>query len=776
MLAHYPLGKRLMLFCLLQSSLTFITGCIGYFVWSSLSNNITSALSSSITAVNAQHEIDTRSNRLLLLVSDISNATAVPDIIRKEHKINKLVNELETLSDAQGSHLRTTHQKIKELTFQQSELIKNKIALSTQLLKFRDLISALHYDAIEEARPLLQEISWNINGQIHYTHTKESVATMLTELSYMQQLVMDENELTNLLNDVSADNHHRDVDQTFIFIQTKIDDINRSLEVLQSYPSTVSHRQIISSLLLLAKYNGDLHHTVSQIRKTDSELATVKRHLNDTISEYKSLIGQSLLASKNKLQTLLTTTNATTQQGNHVLFFILLITTSLSLFTAVILIKKHFINRLNRLSNNISQVIQQTDYNIIAKIEGNDEISALSNELHTFCCQMKEIQRIDALNLINNTHACIITCKTNGCIESINSKAAEILSYVDDRPKMIWELFSSENQSLIQSLFDKRSAPFHHQGHEIIIHHITRTEHNEQIPGYYSFYISRYQQGTTDKFIITLTDITRQELNRKRLQRIVNKQTASLRRKNIALKNEIKQRIQTQDELIQTAKMAVLGQTMTSLAHELNQPLSAMNMYLYTSEAQAIQSGDHALQTSIRKIGELSDRMRKIISNLRTFSKKSPQTTTLTCCEIHALVQDSFALVEARAKQEQCRLYNHIPATLAWPLNQTHFEQILINLYVNAMDAMANGQHNSIHVELLHHSTHNLTLAVIDSGSGFDQDIVEKLFTPFVSTKAVGLGLGLSISRSLARGLQGDIYLASALTKGAMIILEFNHA
>ncbi|MGL5220129.1 MAG: ATP-binding protein [Plesiomonas shigelloides] len=773
MLAHFPLGKRLMLFCLLQSSLTFITGCIGYFVWSSLSNNITTTLASNISAVNAQHEIDTRSNQLLLLVADISNASAITDIIRKEHKINTVVAELESLTDTQDTHLRAINQKVKALTFEQSKLIKHKIALSNQLVKARDLINALHYDAIEEARPLLQEISWNINGQIYYSHTKESVTTMLTELSYMQQLVMDENELTNLLNEVSADNHHRDVNQTFLFIQTKIDDINRSLEVLKSYPSTVSHRQIISALLLLAKYNGELHSTINQLRATDSELASVKKQLNSAITEYKAQIGQSLLTSKHKLQTLITTTNATTQQGNKVLFIILLVTTSLSLFTAVVLIKKHFINRLNVLSSNISKVIRQTDYNI-AKIDGHDEISALSNELHAFCVQMKEIQRLDALNLINNTHACIITCKTNGLIESINSKAAEVLHYIDDRPKMIWELFSDKNQKVIQALFGDQSASRYQQGHEIIISHMLDAASANETE-YYSFYINTYQQGAKDKFIITLTDITKQELNRKRLQRLVNKQTESLRRKNIELKTEIQQRIQMQDDLIQTAKMAVLGQTMTSLAHELNQPLSAMNMYLYTSHAQAIKSGDQTLQASIEKISALAERMRKIITNLRAFSKKSPQATTLTVCDVNTLVQDSLALVESRAKNEQCSLYNHIPNETLWPLNQTHFEQILINLYVNALDAMAGSTKPVIHVDLLDYNTRNLTLSVSDSGNGFAPDIVEKLFTPFISTKEVGLGLGLSISRSLAKGLHGDIYLASALNKGAMIILEFNH-
>ncbi|MBO1109952.1 hypothetical protein J2R62_17520, partial [Plesiomonas shigelloides] len=137
-------------------SLTFVNGFIGYFDWSSLSNNITTTLASDISAVNAQHAIDTRSNQLLLLVADISNASAITDIIRKAHRITTVVPALENLTATQDTHLRAIDHKVKALTFEQRIWIKHKIALCNQLVTARDLINALDYYAIEEARPLIQ--------------------------------------------------------------------------------------------------------------------------------------------------------------------------------------------------------------------------------------------------------------------------------------------------------------------------------------------------------------------------------------------------------------------------------------------------------------------------------------------------------------------------------------------------------------------------------------------------------------------------------------------
>ncbi|MDA1379049.1 ATP-binding protein [Plesiomonas shigelloides] len=114
------------------------------------------------------------------------------------------------------------------------------------------------------------------------------------------------------------------------------------------------------------------------------------------------------------------------------------------------------------------------------------------------------------------------------------------------------------------------------------------------------------------------------------------------------------------------------------------------------------------------------------------------------------------------AKKEQCSLYNNIPNETLWPLNQTHFEQILINLYVNALDAMAGSTKPVIHVDLLDYNTHGD--AVSDSGSGF-APILLKVIHAIYQYQRGRIRPWLSISRSRAKGLHGDIYLASALNK-----------
>ncbi|MDP2514538.1 ATP-binding protein [Photobacterium damselae subsp. piscicida] len=97
----------------------------------------------------------------------------------------------------------------------------------------------------------------------------------------------------------------------------------------------------------------------------------------------------------------------------------------------------------------------------------------------------------------------------------------------------------------------------------------------------------------------------------------------------------------------------------------------------------------------------------------------------------------------------------------------------MVNLLVNSCDAVARNQHRTIDIILLSQDSVSIKLAVSDSG--FGEDIIKKLFIPFTTTKDVGLGLGLSICRSIMTRLNGDIFLASNLNHGAMVVLELKH-
>ncbi|MGF1861371.1 ATP-binding protein, partial [Photobacterium profundum] len=107
--------------------------------------------------------------------------------------------------------------------------------------------------------------------------------------------------------------------------------------------------------------------------------------------------------------------------------------------------------------------------------------------------------------------------------------------------------------------------------------------------------------------------------------------------------------------------------------------------------------------------------------------------------------------------------------------DQVQFEQVLVNLLVNSCDAVAGQEQREISVFSLLNNTQLLRIAVSDTGNGFDAEIIKKLFIPFTTTKDVGLGLGLSICRSIMNRLGGDIFLASTIEGGAMVVLELNN-
>ncbi|MGL5666323.1 MAG: ATP-binding protein, partial [Shewanella sp.] len=231
-----------------------------------------------------------------------------------------------------------------------------------------------------------------------------------------------------------------------------------------------------------------------------------------------------------------------------------------------------------------------------------------------------------------------------------------------------------------------------------------------------------------------------------------------------------------QADLIQAAKMAAVGQTMTSLAHELNQPLSAVSTYLYSCRLALETNQLELLTEMLGKTEKMNLRMAKIISAIRNFARKSPTQVESVSTDINQLVNNALVLVETRARNENIIIHNELTKEYLIQVDAVQVEQVLLNILINAMDATASQTDKHIYVTVLEQSAAKLTLAIYDNGPGFVPSILPHIFTPFTTTKAVGLGLGLSICRSILERFNADIYLASHLDGGAMIILEFRNA
>lgn len=226
----------------------------------------------------------------------------------------------------------------------------------------------------------------------------------------------------------------------------------------------------------------------------------------------------------------------------------------------------------------------------------------------------------------------------------------------------------------------------------------------------------------------------------------------------------------TQDELIQTAKLAVVGQTMTTLAHEINQPLNALSMYLFTA-GRAIEQGQTAqARATLSKAEGLINRIDAIIRSLRQFTRRAELETPLHPVDLRQTFTVAWELLAMRHKPQQGTL--EIPDETVWIRgDEVRVHQVLVNLLSNALDACPNAAKITVSWQIYGDT---LCVLIADNGPGWPAALLPLLLKPFTTSKDVGLGIGLSISVSLMTQMEGTLRLASTLTRNACVVLQFN--
>jgi two-component system sensor histidine kinase DctS len=213
---------------------------------------------------------------------------------------------------------------------------------------------------------------------------------------------------------------------------------------------------------------------------------------------------------------------------------------------------------------------------------------------------------------------------------------------------------------------------------------------------------------------------------------------------------------QQQEKLQTAARLSTMGEIASMLAHELNQPLAAISSY--TTGALNLlaraREGDGTLaaasiQPALEQAGAQARRAGQIIRSVHEFvQKREPQRQSIGMA---ALVEDIRTLIELQARKAYVQFRAEIPAGLPdVSADRTMLEQVLLNLTRNAIEAMqdAPAGRRLLRVVASHDAADQVTVAVIDQGHGIPQDVAERLFSPFFSTKAEGMGMGLNVCRS----------------------------
>jgi C4-dicarboxylate-specific signal transduction histidine kinase len=269
------------------------------------------------------------------------------------------------------------------------------------------------------------------------------------------------------------------------------------------------------------------------------------------------------------------------------------------------------------------------------------------------------------------------------------------------------------------------------------------------------------------------------------LESKVEARTEDLTQANTRLSREVAEREQAEqslraahNELVQTAKMAVMGQLAAGITHELTQPLGAIRTLSGNAEEFLRRGQLEPLAGNLQLIGRLSDQMGNIIHPLKTFARKSD--AVLGATDIGQTFSNALFLYGLKLRQQRVAVVNDCaPGTVfAW-CDANRLEQVLINLVGNALDAMEGLPAPQLVLRAQTPPTAGdarrwTWIEVQDNGCGLSAQAREQLFEPFFTTKApgAGLGLGLVISRDIVRGFGGDIQPVDRPTGGTSFRLQ----
>ena len=221
----------------------------------------------------------------------------------------------------------------------------------------------------------------------------------------------------------------------------------------------------------------------------------------------------------------------------------------------------------------------------------------------------------------------------------------------------------------------------------------------------------------------------------------------------------------TRDELVQTAKLAVLGQLSASISHELNNPLAAIRSYADNARVLLAREQHEQVEQNLGRISGLTERMAKISTQLKVFARKSPGQ--LERVSVKAAIHAAVDIVNPQRDRKGVDIRIEMPPQdLFVKVDAIQLEQVLVNLLSNAMQAVESAE--SKIVTLSGEAVADLALIhVDDSGPGIADDHLTQVFDPFFTTKKSGLGLGLSISYRIIDSMHGHLNAQNLETGGA---------
>lgn len=242
-------------------------------------------------------------------------------------------------------------------------------------------------------------------------------------------------------------------------------------------------------------------------------------------------------------------------------------------------------------------------------------------------------------------------------------------------------------------------------------------------------------------------------------------------RRMLIFKRDVTMEKEYQAKFYQAEKMATVGMLAAGIAHEINNPLAAINGFAEGMKKRLLNLPDVEEQDELADVAEYTDiilkeciRCRDIVQTLLSFSR--PVTNKMHLLDLNQCVDDTLFILKHHLKEYRDLTLN-VDLTANLPLimgDESQLKQVIINLLTNAMDALT-GENSRITVQTRLGGNDGVILIIEDNGHGIPSEVIDKLFEPFFTTKPVGkgIGIGLSTCYSIVKTHKGEIRVESTV-------------
>src|ERR1700691_801317 len=335
-------------------------------------------------------------------------------------------------------------------------------------------------------------------------------------------------------------------------------------------------------------------------------------------------------------------------------------------------------------------------------------------------------------NIVESLNIGVLTVDLEDCIESWNPQLEDLLS-IPRQEALRHRLQDVLPQDLVAEISSRYTA--------------------DRVSGIYKFHLN--------------TPAGRRLVINASIAPLVGKNGARLGR--LILLDDITQRVRLEEQMVQTEKLTSLVLLAAGVAHEVNTPLAVISNYIQMLAKQI--PADDPRQKTIERIVKQTFRASEIVNNLLNFSRTG--AAEFVEIDLNSVLEETLTLVQHPFKTAQVNVIKNYTEKLPPVLgSMTRLQQVFLNLFMNARDAMPSGGMLEVRT-----GAHNgsVEIEVTDTGSGIPPEHLHRIFDPFFTTKATGrgTGLGLSVSYGIIKEHAGKVDVRSTPGKGTSFRLEF---